>query len=314
MNSINFLKSKIEEVSQFIDLDEKKLAEDSSNFSLSLELSSMKQHKEHLQTELRKELEFRNKEVFELRLISSLVNSGSIPLRLLGDICDPIHKAFNHAAFFVRNKVNSVNKLPFDLVYENDLRLSGIQHGSCRLQITGNVSTDLAGDNQLSDAYYSIFKILESESDGGKISFKEVAPTIGTTAVKHLDRLFETLEKEGVAAEFTWDSPDGKFYRWGGSLEDVRLARLKLNRVSTSEPVSVEISGMVVKLAKSGSIQVEEIETKQKVVVLFGKDLIKKVNTLTLNTYVKLEVDKITSLDEVTGVEKNQFHLLDVKN
>jgi len=311
INRIAWLEKQISQVNEFIKKDTAS-CEDSGRISNSNKLS-LQSHESLLssyQAELRQERELLRKEVLNFRLIGDSVNKGTLPLGMLAKLADSLNKTIHHAAYFIRHGTNPMKGLNQETVDQVDLRLSGLLLGSCNLQITGNVADDLAEDSLLGDAYQRIFSILSEET---KVSFAEIAPTIGNKAVHSLDKLLGDIQSGNVALELKWDAPNGKEFRWGGSQQAIIDARLKLEKIKTLDPVTMDITGAITDLSDKGFLKIMESESPKPIKIEFTDDLAGSVELLTLKDIVNANVTRRSTLDEVTGEEKHTYHLGSIK-
>jgi|GEM_PF-3689840 len=309
ISRIAWLEKQIKTVEKFVETHKKALNEGQATFSDKISYNTNRSLLNNYKKELRLEKELLAKEVFEFRLIGESVNKGTIPLPLLGKLSDHLSKAIHYTAHFVRNKTNAVRGVGHEIANGLDLRLSDVEIGSCRLKIIGNVHDDLAGDSLLGDAYKSIFEILREEDE---ITFSNISPIIGNSAVKNLDHLLEEVQNNNLALELKWDAPNGEHFKWGGSKESVITARQKLEKIKDLEPVDLDISGKITDLSVNGTLKILEKDAKKALIIKFKKEMMIKVDSLTLNDFVTASVTRNSILDEVTGEEKHTYHLNDI--
>jgi len=310
MNRIAWLEKQVITVQNFVNKYSSKLESDKAVFSDKISYESNMSLLNNYKRELRQERELLNREVLSFRVIGEPVNQGTMPLGMLAKLADKLNKTIHHSAYFVRNGVNATKGVNLETVRDIDLRLSGLDLGSCSLQIIGNIQDDLAGDNLLGDAYKKIFEILK---DDDSISFGNIAPTIGNSAVHNLDSLLQDIQTYNVSLELKWDAPSGVMFRWGGSRESVTRAREKLCRVKTLEPVAIELSGTITDLSINGHIKILESESNKPIKVKFPSELLLKVDSLTLNDIVTATVSRQSTLDEITGQETHKYLLEDIE-
>lgn len=305
-NRIDWLERQLAQVRTFIDRDTSRLQQDPSDFAVELSLSSWKSHRDELQQELRTAKEALQREVVEMRLLGHRMD-GSIPLRLLTKLSEKFNGTLAHAAYHLRYGQSPGKKgVPAELSDEIDLRLSGLAFGSTRLIFAGNMATDATGDSILEGALEQIFKVLAEPSPE---QIRELVGSIGVKAARELSHLLEVLEKQQIGVELTWPAPDEKVYRWGGTLDAVRIAHHRLSAFTNIKPEAVTLDGRIAVLNESGAIILRS-EDGCKIKVSYNKQQYSQVQQYTLGQQVTLKAMRYTTRDELTDKESSTYKLI----
>lgn len=305
VNRIDWLERQLAQVRTFIQQDRDRLKQNPDDFALELSVASWESQREELTSELRQEKAALLKEVVELRLFGQRMD-GSIPLRLLAKISDRLSAALAHASYHLRYGRAPRKAIPDDLYEEIDLRWSGLATGSTRLYFAGNIAPDITGQTPLEEALEQIFQVLSAPSEG---RLRDLTGAIGVKAVRELDALLETLEKQEIGAELTWPSPRSEIYKWGGTLSHVKAAHKNLSAVTLLKPEATDISGVISVLNESGGITVKSAELG-KIKVKYSRQQYEFVKGLSLGQQVVLRTMKYSKIDNVSGKELATYRLV----
>lgn len=303
-NRIDWLERQLAQVSQFIERDEIALTKSPGKFSLELSLSSWRSQQEELQQELRQAKTALQCEVVQLRLTGVRMD-GSIPLKLLSKLSDGFNRAIAYAAYHLRHGANPKKGIPAALAKEIDLRLSDLAFGSTRLVFAGNVSPDTTGESIMEGALEQIFDVLQTPSND---RIRELVATIGVPATKALSDMLGVLEASNIGAELSWPAPNSKMYRWGGSLEAVRLAHKKLSAFETIKPEQVTLFGTISDLKESGSIYIRSGNSKHK--ISYNRQQYQHIQQYRLGVAVTLKVMKYVRFEPMSDREIVTYKLV----
>ena len=243
----------------------------------------------------------RDKEVFEVRLIGNQIPRGAIPLQLLANLADPLNKLFANASYNIKHKIDAYI-LPHDWIQEIDLRLVKIASGSSRLIITGNTTTDLAGDSPLQDSFEALFDLLNDHSE----AFTDKLHTIGGKAGKGLSNFLSVMQHEHLSCEITWVAPNNKKFQWEATPHDIAHLHGLLEDAGDPVETKTELSGRITLLADTGRIELRTEEgTKKK--VAYGKENLEQIEEFTIHQWVTIPVIKIVYNDPITGREVTKY-------
>lgn len=303
-NRIDWLEQQLAQVDKFIERDTRTLQESPEKFSLQLALKSWQSHHEDLQQELRQAKCALQHEVVELRLLGMRMD-GSIPLKLLSKLSDQFNSAIAHAAYHLRHGIAPARGLLDIMSREIDLRLSGLSFGSTRLMFAGNIAPDTTGESPMEGALEQIFEVLSSPSPE---AIKDLVTVIGVPATKALSEMLGTLEKQDIGAELIWPAPNAKVYRWGGSLDAVRTAHLKLSVFEHIKPEMVVLPGVVTDLKESGAVYIRDGANRYK--IIYNKQQYQHIQQLGLGMTVEFKALKYVRKDPRTEAEFATYKLI----
>lgn len=303
-NRIDWLERQLAEVRDFVARDQQRLQEQPNKFSIKLSLDSWQTHQEELQQELRQAKALLQHEVVELRLLGRRMD-GSIPLKLLSKLADKFNSAIGHAAYHLRHGATPARGVPDDLASDMDLRLSGLALGSTRLLFAGSMTPDTAGDSPMEGALEQIFDVLSAPS-AEKI--RELVTVIGVPATRALSEMLGALERQDIGAELTWPAANSKVYRWGGSLEAVRVAHKKLSTFEAIKPEAVTLEGEVTDLKESGAIYIRGSGKKFK--ISYNKQQYHHIQQLSLGMQLSLKTMMYRRIDPLTDFEIATYKLV----
>lgn len=303
-NRIDWLERQLAQVRGFIARDKELLAEVPDDFATQLSLDSWQSHLEELQQELRQEKSALLREVVELRLLGMRMD-GSIPLKLLAKLADKFNSALSHAAYHLRHGAAPAKGVPADMTRDMDLRLSGLAFGSTRLLFAGSITPDTAGDSPMEGALEQIFDVLSTSSPE---KIRELVTVIGIPATRALSEMLGALEQQSIGAELTWPAPNSTIYRWGGSLEAVRVAHQKLSTFKTIKPEPITLEGEVTDLKESGAVYIRADGKKYK--ISYNKQQYRHIQQYRLGLHVSLKTMMDRRIDPLTDKESATYKLV----
>lgn len=304
-NRKDWLERQLAQAREFLEEDSARLREQPDNFALSLSVRSWKQKVDRLQQEIRQTNCALLNEVVEFRLIGRRMD-GSIPLKLLSKIADKINSAISLAAYHLRHGQSPKKGIPDEISSELDLRLSGLAFGSTKLVIAGNVTPDTTGESLMASALEQIFALLDSQSI---YELRELVTVIGVPATRSLAAILCELDKQDIAVEIRWPSPDMKIFKWGGTIEDVRRAFEKLSTLKKIEPIQVTLSGSITMLSENGAIYIRTKDDR-KVKISYSRQQYEHIRNYTLGMEVIIPVLEYTSHDELTDNTIHTYKLI----
>lgn len=304
-NRIDWLERQLAQVKDFIERDQARLQANPKP-SVKLSLQSWKSHEEDLQQELRQAKEALQHEVVELRLMGMRMD-GSIPLNLLSKVADKLNRALTQAAYHLRHGRAPGKGIPDALAHLMDLRLSALAQGSTRLLVAGNIAPDATGDSILEGALEQIFDVLQAPTQE---KLRELVTVIGVPATKALSEMLGELERRNIGAELTWPAPNARVYRWGGTLEAVRIAHQRLSTFEEVKPVEVQLEGHITDLKESGAVYIRSELDKRKYKIAYNKQQFGHIQQFTLGMYVKLTAMMYSRVDPLTGKEIATYKLV----
>jgi len=303
-NRIDWLERQLAQVANLIKEDEARLAAEPNRYSLQVSLRSWQSHLADLQQELRQAKAALQNEVVQLRLSGRRMD-GSIPLKLLSKLSYGFNRAISYAAYHLRHGRDPGRGIPDALSQELDLRLSGLAMGSTRLVFAGSVAPDMAGDCILEGALEQIFDVLEEPSED---RVRELVDSIGASATKALSDMLGALEASEISAELSWPAPNARLYKWGGTLEAVRIAHQKLSKHETREPEPVTLFGEVTDLKENGALYIRSGSTKLK--VSYNRQQYHHIQKYTLGLPVSLKVMKHVRFEPLSDREYVVYKLV----
>ncbi|MDO7911374.1 hypothetical protein Q6A49_12605 [Pseudomonas sp. 22-AL-CL-001] len=285
-NRIDWLERQLAQVNQFIERDARDLESNPGRYSLQIALNSWRSHQEELHQELRQAKANLQFEVVQLRLIGMRMD-GSIPLKLLSKLSDSFNRALSYAAYHLRHGSNPKRGIPESLAKELDLRLSDLAFGSTRLVFAGNVAPDTTGESIMEGALEQIFDVLGAPTHD---RIKELVSVIGVPATKALSDMLGVLETSQIGAELSWPAPNAKVYRWGGTLDAVRLTHDRLSVHQDINPQPTTLFGVVADLKENGTIYIRNGNSKQK--VTYNRQQFPEIQKLSLGMPISIKVMK----------------------
>lgn len=305
-STIEALKQQLDEAEQFLEESRAKHAENPNSFTNQATLNSWSAHVEELKDQIREAKEELGKEVFLLRLFSGQMN-GSIPLRLLVKMTQSLNGALEQGAYFLRYGQSPTRGVPQSMAEELDLRFSDLSYGSSRITFSGKISPDTAGDSLLEMTLSHIFDALAQDSEE---HVQDLVATIGVRSIKELLSFLKNFESEEVGAELAWPSPEGRYYRWGGTLTEVKAAKARLQKLSDIKPEKITVTGQVFELKVTGSFKIIPYDEDIPIKISYQKDQQRFVDSLHLHQEITVRLMKFGRKDEVSGEERYAYRLV----
>ena len=263
----------------------------------------------NLQSELESRLEIakseRAYEILRLRLDRGESSKGTIRLRTLIKLVEPLNTLLEQSAWRVWDKAGNGSNIPDTFVREMNLRLVGVETGSTQLVIMGNTTPDLTGESALDSALRNIFELLNSESS----DFVDNVHAIGMPAGKSLARFMASLEHEEYAIEFQWRAPE-QVLHWEGNAETITNIRARLNDIGQPTITTEQFDAIVNVLSIRNRIEIQRADTGERVRAIYHKSLTDDIHNLRLGETRCFEIEK-TAYEFVANKRKREaYHLL----
>ena len=270
--------------------EKSKLLSQESNFALELSIKSLNAHIEDLSFQLKTAKEQREKEVVEMRLMGSDVDSGTVPLELLANLSKYFSGLVTSASAKLKQGQDISGAIPSDITYPLNLRFADIGQGSSRLFITGDTSPDLFGESLLENSLNGLFELLNSDFNE---SLSDQVHFLGLRSTHNLAEFLKVLRKRGIELELSWSAPNEKKHFWKGGRDKIQTLEKLLDGFSSTDPVNVIIYGVVELISRSGKLDIRQ-ESGDLVKVTYSKKLFADVRKLRLGDNVRLDCKEVT--------------------
>jgi hypothetical protein len=308
MNIIEKLQRQIDDANSILRQQESVFQKEPQNFAYKLSISSLKNHIEDLQTQLRKEKTFREKEVLEVHLYGPLAAYGTIPLTVLAKISH--YLADTLLATSQRKKIGPKfrGKIPQDIIDTLDLRLAGVGVGSTRLFITGNTAPDIFGYSLLENSLEHTFDLLHSETPD---NLSEAASKLGIRSINRLNSFLKTLASYNLDVKMHWSSPALKSYEWEATKDAILHLTNSLDKIKHSEIYTFKLHGKLVTVSLRGSIEIETIEGRM-YKGTFPSSLTDDMKKLHIGDMCSAVVEQETIINQTTNFEKKYYTVISI--
>jgi hypothetical protein len=310
MNLIKALEDRLNQANAMADNYAVILKDDPDNQAYNLAFKTAKNHIEELQTQMRREKEIREKEIFGLRLKGPNADYGTIPLNVLGALADNIFDIILGAAQFVKEGPKQAGQFSRELVNTVNLRFAGIEAGSVKIYITGDSSPNLFGESLLEDTLTKSFSLLTAATP---TEFIESVSAIGIRSVRGVSRFLNTLTSNDLTVDLSWTSPSDKRYEWNGTKDVILNISETLRSIQISQPVILTVVGEVVMISKKGQIEVldkDEVAYK----CLYPLDMLDTIKSFHIGEFVKAQIKKDVFINKVTKQEKPILNITNIKS
>ena len=250
-------------------------------------LASTRKLHNGLESRLRLAKSERAYEVLRLRLDRGESSLGTIRLRTLLKLVEPLNTLLEQSAWRVWDKSGTVSHIPDTFIREVNLRLAGIEPGSTQLVIMGNTTPDLTGESPLELALRNIFELLNSKTN----NFIDHVHAIGMPASKSLAKFMALLEREEYAVGFQWKAPD-QIHQWEGNAERITNIRSRLGVIGEPTVTTEQFDGTVNVLSIRNRIEIQRADTGEKVRAIYHKSLLEEIRRLRLGEKQNFQVNK----------------------
>ena len=270
-------------------------------------LASLNKLRHEFEKRLHRAKAERRHEVVGLKLDGARLAEGGIPLRLLGKLADSLNAALEQSAWRVWDREGDAARIDPAFIRELDLQLADIGVGSTRLAIIGNTAPDLTGISALETALREVFDVLGAGQD----VVSDRVHAIGYRAGRSLCDFLTILERESVAADLTWHAPDRQ-YGWHGDSREITRVRGLLDDIGEPTTTTESFPGRINVLSIRNRMEVERLDTGEKLRMSYHKSLADAVQELRLADECTFEVEK-TVYPFVAGRRKrNAYRLVEL--
>lgn len=274
----------------------------------SIFLSSTMRLREELERRLRAAKAERAHEVVSLRLSGAQLAEGRMPLRLLPKLTDPLNAALEQSAWRVWDSRGDASRIDPGFIRELDLQLADIGAGSTRLAIVGNTAPDLTGVSALETALRDVFDVLAADVD----AMMDRVHAIGFRAGKSLCDFLRLLERENLAVDLTWTAPD-QAYEWHGNAQEVTRVRALLDDIGQPTTTTESFCGQVNVLSIRNRMEIERLDTHEKIRLSYHKSLTDSVQQLRLADELTFKVEKTMYPFVASSRKRNAYRLVDLE-
>ena len=286
-NDIAKLERELQNVRQIVKQNEELCAASDNPKVERLFLASTKKLQSELESRLTLAKSERAYEVLRLRLDRGESSQGTIRLRTLLNLVEPLNTLLEQSAWRIWDKSGSVSQIPNTFIREVNLRLAGVESGSTQLVIMGNTTPDLTGESALELALRNIFEVLNSET----FDFIEHVHAIGMPASKSLAKFMASLEREEYVVDFQWTAPDQIHY-WKGNAEKITNIRSRLGAIGEPTVTTEQFVGIVNVLSIRNRIEIQRADTGEKIRVSYNQSLMEEIRRLRLGEKRSFQVSK----------------------
>ncbi len=283
---ITEIESELSIVRGMSERDENKLLSSNNPLVDKILFSSSEKRRLNLEKRLYKAKAERAHELLDLRLMGTQM-TGSISLRSLVKIIEPLNSLLEHSSWRFWDKEGKTEKLDEHFSRLLDLRLAGIESGSTALIIMGNTSPDLTGYSALEEGLRNTFKLLTSSND----EFSDHIHDVGLPACRALSKLMEIMEKQNIAAQFTWSGPEQQ-YVWDGRPEEITRIKAILADIGEPKVTTEMFKGTVQVLSVRNRIEIYCPDAEQKIIANYHRSLSEEINELHLGELKEFIVEK----------------------
>ena len=270
-------------------------------------LASTRKLQNGLESHLRLIKSERSYEVLRLRLDRGESSQGTIRLRTLLKLVEPLNTLLEQSAWRVRDKSGTMSQIPDTFIREVNLRLASIETGSTQLVLMGNTTPDLTGESPLESALRNIFELLNSKT----YDFIDHIHAIGMPASKSLAKFMAFLEREEYAVGFQWKAPD-QVLHWEGNAERITNIRSRLDVIGDPTETTEQFDGIVNVLSIRNRIEIQRSDTGEKIRALYHKPLMEEIQRLRLGEKRCFKVKK-TAYDFIANNRKREaYNLIEI--
>lgn len=278
----------------------------SDSFSSKLSARSLDFHLSDIRNQQAESLgQVHQKEVLELRLLGTAVNSGSAPIelisKLLKELALSVHRAANKVVTG-KDSTKTANAIK-DML---NLRFAGIVPGSTRVTLTADSVGDLAG-NVTRDTFEQLFDILQSSDEE---EFVEHASDIGSHSLASMYGLISNINKQGLSVKLSWpDLSSGKVREWDGSRYNLDTFQKRFTSIDIRSTETTRVSGVITLISTHGKLHIKK-DDGQEIKTVFSKELLPEVESLNIGSRVTTELQKTKIGNSKLGVEKLSYRLM----
>ena len=296
-----------EELSRLLsmyDEDEKRLAQSKTPEVDRIFFGSTKKLRHEIERRLQRAKAERQYEVVNLSLRGNQLAEGSLPLRLLAKLAEHFNAAVERSAWRVWDKQGDPARVDPAFIRQLDLQLADVTVGSTQLAIVGNTAPDLTGVSALELALRGLFDVLGSDME----ELADRVHIIGIRAGKSLCDLLRLFERENIAVDFAWKAPD-KAYQWLGSAPEITRVRSLLDDIGEPTTTIESFRARVNLLSIRNRMDIERLDTGEKVRLSYHKSLSNAVRELRLADECSLVVETTTYPFVASRRKRNAYQL-----
>ncbi len=309
MNSISTIEKYANDAVVISDSYKAILAKESDNFAYGLSLITINSHINDLYAQLRREKEAREKEVIQLRLLGEIVNYGTIPLAMLGDVIRDISDSILCASYRIKKGINSKGNIPKYIIDTLDLRFAGIGSGSTRIFLTAKNSPDIFGQSLTEKSLQGIFDILTFKNQDELI---ESVSNIGSRSTYKINTFLKKLNKSGLEVEISWNSPSFNLLKWEGNNDNILFLLNSLENLHENKPEYIDYCGELIMGSLKSKFEILD-EVGISYLGNFPDELKEDIKNLHLGDRVTGIIEKNVILNRTTGREKINYTLLKIQ-
>lgn len=309
MSTIKNIVDKIEGFIKLLNEQEAFLNKDPSNFSIQLNVNSIKAQIADLEKELRFEKNRRDREIVEVRLIGRAAD-GTIPLDVLGKVADGFAGAILNASSFIqfgkkKNKSNS--KFLNDNI---DLRLASISTGSTRLFITAKSSPDLFGKSLSEESLNHSFNLLKSTSAE---ELTQSASKIGKEGVRKLNKFVTAISDADLELDLSWMTPTNELVTWLADKDALLRVSQSLSNIVMGEPKESSFRGELIGISKRGTFEIT-LESGKNIKGTYPNNLYEDIRSIPIGSNCVGVLEEKTILNSATNYEQTHYTLISISN
>ena len=290
------------------DEDEKRLAQSTTPEVDRIFFASTKKLRNELERRLQRAKAERRYEVISLRLRGNQLADGGMPLRLLAKFSEYLNAAVEQAAWRVWDKQGDATRIDPEFVRQLDLQLADVGIGSTRLAIVGNTAPDLTGVSALETALRGTFDVLGADME----ALADRVHAVGIRAGKSLCDLLTLFERENLAADLAWRAPD-RAYEWRGEPREITRVRALLDDIGEPTIITESFSARVNVLSIRNRMEIERLDTGEKVRLSYHKSLAETVQELRLADECSLVVETTVYPFATSRRKRNAYRLIELE-
>lgn len=310
MSEISRLEDQISETEERIQECRDELEEEPESLNHELTLSSLEKQRNQLQEELKQAKEAREKEIIEYRLKGELARHGDIPLGILGDLAKSLERQIYAAAYYIKDGKDLRAQIPKDLREEVNLQLAGLQPGSTRLMVSGDLSPDIFGNSVIEEALEGTFRLLRSE-DSEEVS--EHATEVGSRSAEKLRNFLDTVRKNELTIDIQWSSPSDEVRRWKASKSKLDKITNNLQQIEEEDTIEEVVEGRIRMLNSLGRFKLETDDGRV-YECKYPTSLHEDMTNLHLEEQIRAKLLRHVIKNSATGHEKVSYRLLSISN
>lgn len=279
---------------------------DRESFASKLAAKSLDFHLSDIRNQQSESLELEEqKEVLELRLVGTTVNSGSAPIELMSKLLKELSLSVHRAANKIVTGKDSTKTAHIirDIL---NLRFAGATPGSTRVMLTANSVGDLAG-NITHDTFEQLFDILESTDEA---EFIEHASNIGSHSLASVYGLISNIHKQGLSVRLSWpDAATGRVRQWDGSRVNLESFQQKFTSIDIRSTETTRETGMITVISRHGKLHIQ-LDNGQEIRSIFSNELLGEIEALHIGNRLTAEFQKIRIGNSKLGIEKVSYRLM----